>query len=770
MDHCYRLRPLSALVICSLVASAWADGGSQTVLDQGGERDGPLLANGPPPPKRELHGKFLHITDFHPDEHYKPYTSEEKSCHRGKGTTGVYGSAVSECDSSYSLVNDTFDWIAANLKDDVDFVIWTGDSARHDNDEKIPRTADEVLRSNQYLVDRMKEVFADERNPNQLAVPIIPNIGNNDFLPHNILLPGPNKWLSYYAEMWGAFIPEEQRHSFEFGGWYDIEVIPNKLSVFSLNTMYFFDRNAGVDDCTTPSEPGFKQMEWLRIQLQQLRERGMKAILLGHVPPVKTPSKQLWDETCWQKYNLWMQQYRDVVVGSVYGHMNIDHFVLHDTRKIDIGLLGGDTAAAESYYGFEDYGEDEVWDQELEEFEEEEDLYTSPVSSNSKASYLEELRRAWSKLPEVTPLCKGAQLSTLTGPDPSVDKKKGRKGKKGRKRKERKKKEKKLGGKWAERYHVSFVSPSIVPNFFPTLRVIEYNITGLEDAPTWTPAAGTNPPASLGNPDETAELNSEVRQARALQAARKRKGKKRKGKKGKKGRKGRKGRKGDPSLVVPDPPTKNSPPGPAYSPQPLTWTGYSQYYANITRINEGAASSDAVDGGKARKFGYEVEYDTFSDKLYGLKDMTVRNYVRLAYRIGMAAAGKKGQVSVALNDEYEVLDEEEQGEDGVGEEGETEEDEESEEFGDEGEEVEEEDEEFGNEDEAGVEGEFETESVECQVVASGKREKRKKRASERAWRRFLRYAFVSTGFEEETIDGLSSGVGEADEREAWDEL
>lgn len=626
-------------------------------------------------------------------------------------------------------MNATFDWIAENLKDEVDFVIWTGDSARHDNDESIPRTATEVLRTNQYLVDRMKMIFADDRNPSQLAVPIVPNIGNNDFLPHNILHPGPNKWLRYYADMWRPFIPEEQRHVFEFGGWYSVEVIPNQLSVFSLNTMYFFDRNAGIDDCVTPSEPGFKQMEWLRIQLQQLRERGMKAILIGHVPPAKTASKKLWDETCWQKYNLWLRQYRDVVVGSAYGHMNIDHFLLQDTKDINIRLLGG----VEGDYGLEYYDNNEE-DTGLELYEDEQEMEDSIIISG-KAKYLRDLRRTWARLPEVTPLCEESRESS-TDFELSRGKKKGRKGKK------RRRAEKNLGGKWAERYHISFVGASVIPNFLPSMRVVEYNITGLEDAETWSPSEVPETPVLL-NDDEMAELESEMQQARALKNANKgKKGKKKKGKKGKKGKK-------DPNLVVPHPPDKDSLPGPAYAPQPLTWLGYTQYFANITRINEQAASGEGGEGGE---FQYEIEYDTFSDRMYKLEDLTVRNYVKLAYRMGLAMKKKGKKNSLAdLWDEFDGLSEWGEG-------------------------IEEEDEELDlerSEDEQ--EGEVDasdTDRIECQVLDVGKNKKRKRKSNE-AWRRFVKYAFVSTGFEEDAlaesgdVEGGVEGQGETDE---WGEL
>ena len=209
---------------------------------------------------------------MHPDEFYKAHssTSEENACHRGKGPAGTYGAETSDCDTPYSLINATFDWIAENIRDNIDFIVWTGDSARHDSDEQIPRSPAQVQNSNQLIADKFVDLFEDPSGQG-LRIPIVATLGNNDLHPHNVLLPGPNKWLKRYTDIWGRFIPQEQRHSFEFGGWYYVEVIPNRLAVFSLNTLYFFDRNAGVDDCVNHSEPGFKQLEWLRIQLQFMR-------------------------------------------------------------------------------------------------------------------------------------------------------------------------------------------------------------------------------------------------------------------------------------------------------------------------------------------------------------------------------------------------------------------------------------------------------------------------------------------------------------------
>lgn len=107
----------------------------------------------------------------------------------------------------------------------------------------------------------------------------------------------------------------------------------------------------------------------------------MKAIMTGHVPPARTAGKQSWDETCWQKYSLWMRQYRDVVVTGVFGHMNIDHFMFQDAFELKYNVNGG-----------------------LEGRLTDERNATDPmVSVQSKAEYLTDLREGWATLPAPPP-------------------------------------------------------------------------------------------------------------------------------------------------------------------------------------------------------------------------------------------------------------------------------------------------------------------------------------------------------------------------------
>ncbi|KAE8399889.1 Metallo-dependent phosphatase-like protein [Aspergillus pseudonomiae] len=610
------LLPIISTLIGSASAIPISD--QQPLGDRLGHSDGDLYSIDKLPGSssgRGLTGRFLHITDLHPDSHYKAGRSvdEDDACHRGKGPAGYFGSEGTECDSPLTLINETFRWIEKNLKGHIDFVIWTGDSARHDNDEKIPRTEEEVSALNEIIAGKFIETFK-EGSSHFPSIPIVPTLGNNDFMPHNIFNDGPNRWTKRFVDVWAKFIPEHQRHTFVEGGWFTSEVIPNKLTVISLNTMYFFDSNSAVDGCSAKSQPGFEHMEWLRVQLQLLRSRDMKAILIGHVPPARSGSKRSWDETCWQKYTLWVHQYRDIIVGTAYGHMNIDHFMLQDSRKVDILDASSKSSASSA-----------VADD------------TSPlVSVQSRQSYLVDLRKDWSKMPSPPPGI--SDLYELFEDDPTehtenadlealMSKKK------------RRKFLKKIGGPWAERYSVSLVSPSVVPNYFPSLRVVEYNISGLADATTWAEYLDLD--TAVASPSfEMIEDDAFIEE--------KKKGKKKK-------------KKNKPHFKVPKPPSSSAPPGPAYSNQPLTWLGYTQYYANLTKINEHMTSSREVAGGSASPtetesnevsetshgedaFIYEVEYDTRDDRIYKMEDLTVRSFFELATRIAKESS-KKNDIS-----------------------------------------------------------------------------------------------------------------------------
>ena len=560
---------------------------------------------------RQLQGKFLHITDVHPDPYYRAGSdpSGEHPCHHagdGDRIAGYFGAEKTECDSPFSLVNATFDWIKHNIKDEVDFVVWTGDSARHDNDELYPRTIKQVEQLNNFVVDKFTEVWGkkDKKDSDEFEIPIIPTFGNNDILPHNIFEPGPNKWTRKYLTIWDKFVPQEQRHSFARGGWFYAEVIPNRLAVFSLHTLYFFDSNGAVDGCDNRHEPGYEHFNWLRIQLQFLRERKMKAILTGHVPPARTQSKQNWDETCYQKYTLWLRQYRDVIVGNLFGHMNIDHFTLQDVKQLN--------------YRFKIEGTD---DDELDG-----PSISDELSISTKTDYLADLRDLWGNLP-TPPKALLAESSSR---------------KEDERRKRMRKYLKEIGGPFGERFSVSMISPSIVPNFYPTLRIVEYNISGLNHE------HAALSPISPGYREEEFVAENELEQnttssSKDTEAFENDLSHNQDYQTEKKKKRRKKHRRPKPNFHVPKPPSKTAGPGPAYSPQTLSLLSWRQLFANLTEINAAVAKEldevttsddEAYEAITKKHFGFKLEYDTRDDKVYKMKDLTMRSWLDMAEKIG----------------------------------------------------------------------------------------------------------------------------------------
>ncbi|KAK2738880.1 Endopolyphosphatase [Myotisia sp. PD_48] len=550
----------------------------------------------------KLHGRFLHLTDIHLDPLYRLHTRVKYNCHTGSGRAGYFGTPGTDCDSPHALVNATFQWIEDNLKDNIDFVIWTGDAARHDKDDDIPRTREEIRDLNQLVFDKFLDTFQDHdsKTGGRLKIPVVPTIGNNDIMPHNIFRDAPNEWTDFFSRLWYPIIPEDQRHSFAQGGWFYVEVVPDRLAVVSLNTMYFYSANGAVDGCMDKSEPGYQHMEWLRTRLQLLREKGMKAIFMGHVPPARTKSRSNWEESCWQKYALWLRQYRDVIVGSAYGHMNMDHFMLHDFSDIELGRKSETS--------------DEPVNNKLKE----------KSVSRSRANYLYDLRDQWSDLPQ-PPSEKFTHLYADSRTQPT-DPERSRGGKY----------LEEIGGPWAERYALSLVSPSVVPNYFPSLRVVEYNISGLENATLWFDKSSLvdqsqDRRSSTGLQNNTKSLNPAGIPAEPIDKQTKKKKKKKK-----------KNRKKKPKFKVPKPPSKTAPPGPAYSNQPFTWLGYTQYFADLGRSNDDFPNAHTQSGNYTNVTNfYEIEYNTRSDRYYILPDLTMNSCLDFARSI---AAANRGQV------------------------------------------------------------------------------------------------------------------------------
>ncbi|KAI8073278.1 Metallo-dependent phosphatase-like protein [Gongronella butleri] len=285
------------------------------------------------PKKRDNVGYFLHITDIHLDDNYTVGGSIGSACHDTDAETSKIAGPFGEtdCDTPVALAKMTLDWVNRTWADHLDFVVWTGDNARHDWDKQVKRDRGSVYRSNQLVASMMRETFR--------GVPVVPCLGNNDVIPHNkISDPASSgktrRLLQFYLDLWQPWIPNSQIQPFAQHGGLVVHVAP-QLRVLSLNTMYFIKKNKKVRGCHRKGEPAEQHLAWFEAQLELARQEDAKVLVIGHVPPTSD-----YRYSCLDGYTRTAANYADVLVGHLFGHLNKDHFLLYDTSRTHVRAHG----------------------------------------------------------------------------------------------------------------------------------------------------------------------------------------------------------------------------------------------------------------------------------------------------------------------------------------------------------------------------------------------------------------------------------------------
>lgn len=562
--------------------------------------------------ERKLHGRFLHITDIHPDPYYVEGSSIDAVCHTGKPSkekdvAPKFGKAMSGCDSPVILMEETLRWIKENLRDKIDFVIWTGDNIRHDNDRKHPRTEAQIFDMNNIVADKMTELFSagNEEDPRDFDVSVIPSLGNNDVFPHNMFALGPTLQTREYYRIWKNFVPQQQQRTFDRSASFLTEVIPGKLAVLSINTLYLFKANPLVDNCNSKKEPGYQLLLWFGYVLEELRSRGMKVWLSGHVPPIA----KNFDQSCYDKFTLWTHEYRDIIIGGLYGHMNIDHFIPTDGKKARKSLLKAMEQSTRVQQGEDSNEEDEETELNriLDHAMAAKEVFLMRGKPSNKEAYMNTVRdtyyrKVWNKLER-------------------VDEKNVENEKKKKEKKDKKKKKPITRKELIERYSIVNIGGSVIPTFNPSFRIWEYNITDIVNDSNF--AVSEYKPwdeffESLNKIMEDSLLEDEMDSTNIeVGINREKMGEK----------KNKKKKKNDKTMPIEMPDKYEL--GPAYVPQLFTPTRFVQFYADLEKINQELHNSFVE---SKDIFRYEVEY-TSDEKPYSMDSLTVGSYLDLAGRL-----------------------------------------------------------------------------------------------------------------------------------------
>ena len=222
--------------------------------------------------------RMLQVNDIHFDPLYieggSVYCDERLCCHEPASNysrikSGKFGSYIN-CDTSLNTLT-SFAQAAKDL--DVDFIIWTGDNAEHNN---YNSSQEEVYYTTQTIKDTIEEAF----NKN---ITVYPVVGNHEVYPNDLWKPGNTEIFSELAEVYKDYFFEDQAYdTFSKYGYYT-ELHPDtNLRIVALNCLYCDSVN--YHTMSTTHEEAKAEFIWLEQVLRDAEKNNEYVYILDHFP------------------------------------------------------------------------------------------------------------------------------------------------------------------------------------------------------------------------------------------------------------------------------------------------------------------------------------------------------------------------------------------------------------------------------------------------------------------------------------------------------
>jgi hypothetical protein len=221
---------------------------------------------------------MLQVNDIHFDPLYieggSVYCDERLCCHEPASNysrikSGKFGSYIN-CDTSLNTLT-SFAQAAKDL--DVDFIIWTGDNAEHNN---YNSSQEEVYYTTQTIKDTIEEAFGKN-------ITVYPVVGNHEVYPNDLWKPGNTEIFSELAEVYKDYFFEDQAYdTFSKYGYYT-ELHPDtNLRIVALNCLYCDSVN--YHTMSTTHEEAKAEFIWLEQVLRDAEKNNEYVYILDHFP------------------------------------------------------------------------------------------------------------------------------------------------------------------------------------------------------------------------------------------------------------------------------------------------------------------------------------------------------------------------------------------------------------------------------------------------------------------------------------------------------
>ncbi|CAD5116213.1 DgyrCDS5129 [Dimorphilus gyrociliatus] len=154
-------------------------------------------------------------------------------------------------------------------------------------------------------------------------------LGNHDWSPKSQLPPYSAPLYTELGQRWNMWLKtQDSVDTFKEAGFYKLKVPNSNFTMIVLNTNFYYQSNKLTTGSNWQPDPA-GQFSWLDRTLQDIREKGKKAVLLGHVPPgqfEKHREKNWFDEIHNKIFVRLLQKYSNIISAVHMAHHHTDSF------------------------------------------------------------------------------------------------------------------------------------------------------------------------------------------------------------------------------------------------------------------------------------------------------------------------------------------------------------------------------------------------------------------------------------------------------------